>query len=261
MIGYGIIRFLEKLSGHRLTDHFDTLQIYYKLISLKAGFEFKKRLAHVKTLEDYINIVNSFEYSIFRRSKFIVNIKLYQKKKELIEFIKLYSKEEPKIILEIGTYDGGTLFFLSRFAPPDALLITMDLPFVRDGAGYSPAKIPFYKSFKYRKQKIHFLRANSHFTSSIEKVKKILKGRQIDVLFIDGDHSYKGIKKDFENYSPFVRPGGMIAFHDIAEHPPELNCEVSKFWNELKQDYNFKELFSNKFEKWAGIGIISKISK
>lgn len=43
---------------------------------------------------------------------------------------------------------------------------------------------------------------------------RILKGRQIDFLFIDGDHSVEGVRSDWDNYSPFVRSGGIIAFHD-----------------------------------------------
>ena len=43
---------------------------------------------------------------------------------------------------------------------------------------------------------------------------RILKGQQIDFLFIDGDHSIEGVKSDYENFSPFVRSGGIVAFHD-----------------------------------------------
>ncbi|MHA2339428.1 MAG: class I SAM-dependent methyltransferase [Candidatus Hodarchaeales archaeon] len=256
MIGYSVFRFLEKISGHRLTDHLDYLQVYFKLISLKAGFKFKKKLAECKNLKEYYDLVNSFEDTIFRKSKFVINIKLYQKKAEIIDFIKLYSKSSPKIILEIGTYDGGTLFFLSRFARPDAILITVDLPLVRDGAGYSPAKIPFYKSFTSYNQKIHFIRENSQSPKTVKKIEKILKNRKIDVLFIDGDHSYEGVKKDFEIFSKYVKKGGIIAFHDIVEHPAELKCEVDRFWNEIKKEYEFKEFISDKGENWAGIGIL-----
>jgi len=48
-----------------------------------------------------------------------------------------------------------------------------------------------------------------------------LNGEPLDFLFIDGDHTYEGVKRDFEMYSPLVRNGGIIAFHDIVKHPPE----------------------------------------
>lgn len=45
----------------------------------------------------------------------------------------------------------------------------------------------------------------------------ILQGIKIDVLFIDGDHSYEGVKKDFELYSKILSPNGIIIFHDTDE--------------------------------------------
>ncbi len=40
---------------------------------------------------------------------------------------------------------------------------------------------------------------------------------KIDVLFIDGDHTYEGCKADIEVWSPFVKDGGVILFHDADE--------------------------------------------
>ncbi len=39
--------------------------------------------------------------------------------------------------------------------------------------------------------------------------------KKIDVLFIDGDHRYKAVKKDFKNWEPYVVKGGFILMHDI----------------------------------------------
>ena len=41
----------------------------------------------------------------------------------------------------------------------------------------------------------------------------------VTFLFIDADHSYEGVKADFLNYSPFVVPGGALAFHDTKQEP------------------------------------------
>jgi len=42
---------------------------------------------------------------------------------------------------------------------------------------------------------------------------------KIDFLFLDGDHSEQGIERDWEDWHPFVIPGGVIAFHDAALFP------------------------------------------
>lgn len=251
-------KLLNYISKTILIDCIDSINLLYKIISFKAGLKLRKLSLGCKSLEDFYDLINTFTYSIYQKSKFTVAIKLYQKKDEIIEFIKIYSKIDPKIIFEIGTYDGGTLFFLSKFANSNATLITLDLPIIRDGVGYSPAKIPFYKSFKSKSQKIYFIRDDSHRISALKKVKKILKNKKIDALFIDGDHTYEGVKKDFEIFSPLVRDGGIIAFHDIFEHPIEMNCQVSVFWNEIKEQFESKEIISKDLEQWAGIGIIQK---
>jgi predicted O-methyltransferase YrrM len=41
--------------------------------------------------------------------------------------------------------------------------------------------------------------------------------RPIDLLFIDGDHSYEGCSGDLRAWMPFVRPGGWVTFHDSSE--------------------------------------------
>src|SRR5205085_10582223 len=38
----------------------------------------------------------------------------------------------------------------------------------------------------------------------------------IDLLMIDGDHSYEGVKRDWELFSPFVKKTGVVLFHDTA---------------------------------------------
>jgi hypothetical protein len=42
----------------------------------------------------------------------------------------------------------------------------------------------------------------------------IRQGITIDYLHIDGDHSYEGVKKDFELYSTIMNPNGIISIHD-----------------------------------------------
>jgi predicted O-methyltransferase YrrM len=41
----------------------------------------------------------------------------------------------------------------------------------------------------------------------------------IRLLFIDGDHAYEASRRDFELWSPFVVPGGLICLHDVGEWP------------------------------------------
>jgi len=60
---------------------------------------------------------------------------------------------------------------------------------------------------------------------------------QLDFLFIDGDHSREGVWADFRLYSPLVRAGGLIAFHDVSEHTYPAVEGVMQFWREFKAEH------------------------
>ncbi|HNQ77828.1 MAG TPA: class I SAM-dependent methyltransferase [Acidobacteriota bacterium] len=175
---------------------------------------------------------------------------------ELTSFLNMVRKNPPCRLLEIGTAKGGTLYMLSRVASDDAKIISLDMPGGRFGCGYSFWSIPLYKAFATGKQRVELVRADSHDPATLEKIKKILKGEKLDLLFIDGDHSYDGVKKDFEMYSPLVRKGGLIAFHDIVPHPQEPQCQVNRFWKEVNLQFSGEEIVSDPLQNWAGIGYL-----
>jgi len=54
---------------------------------------------------------------------------------------------------------------------------------------------------------------------------------KIDVLFIDGDHSYEGCKGDIDAWQPFVKDGGVILFHDADEGGPGVLQAITEFIN------------------------------
>lgn len=57
--------------------------------------------------------------------------------------------------------------------------------------------------------------------------------KQIDVLFIDADHSYEGCLDDWNNFSPFVKKGGWVVFHDCDDTSPgvvKVFDEIGKGW-------------------------------
>ena len=117
-------------------------------------------------------------------------------------------------------------------------------------------RIPLYKSFAEKEQKICLIRADSHDPRVLIKLKKILGDKLIDFLFIDGDHTYEGVKKDFEMYSPLVRDGGVVAFHDIVPGPHECVGGVPKFWREIKNNYVSLEIVKDWNQGGFGIGVI-----
>ena len=89
-------------------------------------------------------------------------IKPMQIKEEISELLKILDKIKPKITLEIGTANGGTLFLFSQVATNDATILSIDLPGGKFGGGYPIWKIPLYKSFARKDQKIYLIRGGKY---------------------------------------------------------------------------------------------------
>jgi len=175
---------------------------------------------------------------------------------EIYILLMILSKQLPKVLVEIGTGRGGTLFLLSKVAAKDAEIISIDLPDGKFGGEFPLWKNQIYPSFATNKQQIHIIRAASQDNSTFSELEKILGKNKIDFLFIDGDHRYNYVKKDFELYSPFMSDEGLIGFHDICFGPLELAGEVARFWNEIKSNYNSVEIIDNDCTLGRGIGLI-----
>ena len=171
--------------------------------------------------------------------------------------MEIVERQAPRRILEIGTARGGTLFLFSRAAAPDALLVSLDLPQGKYGGGYSAWKTRVFRRLLRTGQRAGFVRADSHERASLDRIRQYFKGEKLDLLFIDGDHTHEGVKQDYELYSPLVRDGGLIVFHDIAKHRPELECHVDRFWDEVKGGFQSQEIIADRQQGWAGIGILN----
>jgi predicted O-methyltransferase YrrM len=183
-------------------------------------------------------------------------IRPWQFKEEIAGLAAEIEKLRPKVVVEIGTANGGTLFLASRLADPNALIISIDLPGGKFGGGYPDWKIPIYKAFARKEQVVELIRGDSHAPATFDQVKNLLGGRKVDYLFIDGDHTYEGAKQDFERYSQLVRPGGLIGFHDIVVHKGS-DCKVFELWQEVKRSYVHKEFVNDWDQNCYGVGVIT----
>jgi cephalosporin hydroxylase len=174
---------------------------------------------------------------------------------EISGFLRLVSELRPRRILEIGTARGGTLFALTRVADPVAHIVSLDLPGGRWGGGYPWWKSRLYRSMALPGQRIELIRADSHAPGSLARVREAFKGEPLDLLFIDGDHTYTGVRQDYEQYGPLVRAGGRIAFHDIADHPSGAGGDVPRFWREVRERHQVQEFVENP-QGGYGIGVL-----
>ena len=259
-----MIKIYHKIREYYLNNNL-ILQIIAKnllvnVIYYIASKDLKKESSKCKNLQDFIALSSNYKYSIFKFLPPIIFLGSQQKEKEILEFSKLIYNTKPKKILEIGTAHGGTFFLFSRICSKNSTIFSIDLPIMRNAGGMTfppPPKI-FLKAFKLDNQEMVIIRRDSQSSSTINQVKKKLKEEKLDVLFIDGNHSYEGVKNDFKLYSPLVRKGGIIAFHDIVDVPSHFDVQVNKFWNEIKQYYEYIEFVEDWNQGRFGIGVIYK---
>jgi predicted O-methyltransferase YrrM len=185
-------------------------------------------------------------------------IKPLQVRSEFLEMIRCVSLVRPRRVLEVGTANGATLFALTRSAADDAMVISVDLPGGLFGGGYPAWKQLLYRQFAVDNQAIELIRGSSQSPRVVNRVKALLGADLLDVLFLDGDHTYEGVKADYETYVPLLRPGGMLIFHDILKNLFDCSVGVSTFWSELMANNvldDCREFIGNPNQGHSGVGI------
>jgi predicted O-methyltransferase YrrM len=130
----------------------------------------------------------------------------------------LVAERKPRFVLEIGTARGGTAYLWTKVVVSGALIVTIDVE--------DKCRPGLLQSFGSRGTRVEQILGDSKSHDVVEDVRRRFPDG-IDFLFIDGDHSYDGVKSDYEIYAPLVRAGGVVAFHDIiptsfrTAHPAE----------------------------------------
>ncbi len=168
---------------------------------------------------------------------------------EILSLARSVASLKPRVILEIGTYSGGTAFLWSQIA--SELVLSCDMNDQADRRLLFEAFPP-----PGSRVSVTTLQGNSHDPSMVRRVKDHLRSRSVDFLFIDGDHSLEGVRADFEDYAPLVRTGGLVAFHDIVEKQPEASTQVQRFWLEVKDQYESEAFVHDEEQVGFGIGLL-----
>ena len=128
-----------------------------------------------------------------------------QNPREALALLRILKQARPRGILEIGTAGGGTLFAFTRIAAADAQLVSIDLPGGPGGGGYPPSRTRLYQEFPLSGQRLELIREDSHDPAVRACAAELFGERGLDFLFIDGDHSYDGVKARFRD----VRSAGQ----------------------------------------------------
>lgn len=125
------------------------------------------------------------------------------------------SIDKNSYVVEIGSYLGASAFCIANgLINKNSKLYCIDT-WCNDSM--SEGKKDVYKEFinNIRKFKDIITPIRGYSYEVVKNIENITSSR-IDLLFIDGDHSYEGVKKDWDLYSPMLHSGSIVIFHDIG---------------------------------------------
>lgn len=225
--------FIKSLSRH-LRQPFNSLYAHHRL---------KKYHSTKRSLEEVVDWAMNFG------GRGYMTVKTLQIPAEITQLAKAVQAINPKIIVEIGTARGGTLLIWSYLA--SKRVITCDL-------NDMTLQRPLFRKFPPPGSacQVTLLSGNSHEASFKARLAQELNGEKADFMFIDGDHTETGVEADYNDYKEFVRPGGLIAFHDIVEKQPFPTNQVYHLWKRIKIGANVEEFISDPDQCGFGIGLL-----
>jgi len=153
---------------------------------------------------------------------------IYQVPEQLAKLLVYLSDKKINTYLEIGVFNGGNFLFTSEYLKR-----------------FNPALKTYGLDLDHRflNPKIGAL-VNGLVTATSEDI----QGSEIDYVFIDAEHSYEWVTKDWLNVGQHAK---ICAFHDIND---KTLPDMARFWGKLKQDKNYKEFLDKGI---FGIGVIT----
>lgn len=128
---------------------------------------------------------------------------------ETLALCKVLIENPVERVLEIGSGRGSTPVW-QFLLEGNGLVVTVDI------------NSRFYDLVKHLLDPslVRFILGDSTRAETVKKVRHLFDYGTVDLLFIDGEHSPPFVRSDYTKYSPFVRPGGIIALHDTVMSGP-----------------------------------------
>ena len=179
---------------------------------------------------------------------------------ELAEFISICREQDVRTVLEVGSRYGGTLRTWMKLLPTTHL-VTVDKPWEEVTGTQELPELRAEREARWRSwlapdQKLHCVWGNSHVPESLASVKNRMKDwglTSFDMVFVDGDHRYSGVKADYQDYGTMATK--LCGFNDFLSGFPiaKADCDVASFWNEMKAARKTQDII---YTSCYGIGVL-----
>jgi len=157
---------------------------------------------------------------------------------------------KPNLLVELGTHGGCSYFSFCDSVRNNNLKTKTYAVDTWEGEEHSG---------KYNQTVYDFVNNYNNKYSSFSSLLKmkfddaldLFKENSIDILHIDGFHSYEAVSHDFETWLEKLSQEGAVLFHDVKEVKEGFG--VHKYWDELKEKYPFQYI---EFNHSHGLGIL-----
>ena len=132
-----------------------------------------------------------------------------------------YARDKRRLA-EIGVWEGGTTKLLRRAMAPDGVLFAID-PFPTGRLGISYQRpIAHGEVRRIRNGTVVWLRTTGAQAASDPRV----AAAPLDFIFIDGDHTFEGLRADWEAWAP--QASGIVALHDVVGDPEQGSVQFAQ---------------------------------
>lgn len=180
-----------------------------------------------------------------------------QVESEFTSLIEILVRENVRSFLEVGSRFGGSLWRIAIALPKGSKIVSCD-----SGSGMGGRQAGARESLRACVDRLsktgydaHVIIGDSQLDETISQVRPYAP---FDAVFIDADHEYEGVVRDWKNYGRMAR---IVAFHDVGWVKPEgyantKSVEVPMLWNDLKEKYRSEEFIDRSTGGNMGIGVL-----
>lgn len=184
-------------------------------------------------------------------------VQLLQEETEFSRLLEIYIDLKPKNVIEIGSFYGGTLWHWLEYNSQIKKILCIDMPIPPSDGRYQDMvkSRALWRNWTDAHPNLAFdiINTNSTWVQTVSAARSWFPDKDVDFLYIDGGHDYETVRQDYNNYGDLVKPGGIIALHDITGLEG-----VMRMWQEIKASgVKVREITSNPIVGW-GIGIVYK---
>lgn len=158
---------------------------------------------------------------------------------------------QPGLVVELGSWKGTSFYSFCQAAKDNRLntkLVAIDTWQGDTQAGMFGNDV--FSQFTGLLSKYYVNVQASYLRKTFNEAVNEFEDHSIDILHIDGFHTYEAVSNDFNTWKNKVKPNGVILFHDIKEQKDDFG--VYKFWDEVKEQYKTCLEFSHSH----GLGIL-----